>query len=216
MSSFVCTSPCSRHSSVTSTRLGQRSSPFSGRFSGHNSLHRGSVRGALQVTAGKGKGKQLYRQRPGMPNRPQMPPTPPVDPENEEFVLFVRSKKLPQWYPLSVVKGGTAANMLVKSMSGNFAKDTFKKTLIRNIGQVVYKEREEIETSLREKYPPMKAVKQFEYGFKIRDKSNPNSWYIPENILVIPPEDELPEAPLDEMASKAKNLFGGFGKKDSA
>jgi hypothetical protein len=41
--------------------------------------------------------------------------------------------------PLSVVKGGTSANMLVKSMEGNIAKDTFKNTLIRNIGEVIYK-----------------------------------------------------------------------------
>ena len=49
-------------------------------------------------------------------------PTPPVDPDNVEFVIFVRSKKLPQWVPLSIVKGGTTANMLVKSLDNELGK----------------------------------------------------------------------------------------------
>lgn len=171
-------------------------------------------RGALQVVAGKGKGKQRYRARPsGGGAQRELPPTPPVDPDNVEFVLFVRSKKTPQWMPLSVVKGGTSANMLVKSMEGNIAKDTFKNTLIRNIGEVIYKDREEIEEGLRKAFPPMKWVAEFEYGFKIRDKSKPDSWYIAENskIMLIPPQDQLPKPPVDELKSKAENFFQGLG-----
>ena len=66
----------------------------------------------------------------------QLPPTPPVDPANEEFVLFIRAVKFPQWYPLSVVKGGSAANVLVKAMENDFGKKLYGKTLIRNIGRV--------------------------------------------------------------------------------
>lgn len=200
---------------ASASRLSVRSSRFSS-GSGAATLRAapfspastsGAPRGALLVVAGKGKGKQMGRSRPGVNMQRQMPPTPPVDPENEEFVLFVRSKKLPQWIPLSVVKGGTAANMLVKSMSGNFAQDTFRQTLIRNIGQVVYKDREEIEKSLKEAYPPMKAAQSFEYGFKIRDKTNPKNWYIPENVILIPPEDELPKPPVQELQEKAANFL---------
>lgn len=66
----------------------------------------------------------------------QVPPTPPVDPDNAEFVLFIRAKKFPQWYPLSVVKGGSAANTLIRAMEYDFGKLLYGKTLIRNIGQV--------------------------------------------------------------------------------
>lgn len=40
----------------------------------------------------------------GRPQMPSMPPAPPVDPDNEEFVIFVRSKKLPSWAPLTLVR----------------------------------------------------------------------------------------------------------------
>mmetsp|Transcript_39001 Transcript_39001/g.99740 ORF Transcript_39001/g.99740 Transcript_39001/m.99740 type:complete len:223 (-) Transcript_39001:27-695(-) len=175
-----------------------------------------SSRGALQVVAGKGKGKQLYRARPGGggPQR-ELPPTPPVDPDNVEFVLFVRSKKTPQWMPLSVVKGGTSANMLVKSMEGNFAKDTFRDTLIRNIGEVIYKDNAEIEAGLKQAFPPMKWVTEFEYGFKIRDKAKPDNWYIAENskIMIIPPKDKLPKPPAEDLKEKAGNFLKGLGGK---
>lgn len=53
--------------------------------------------------------------------------------------MFVRSKKLMKWVPLSIMKGGTAANMLVKSMQGNLGKKMYTNTLIRNIAQGLYK-----------------------------------------------------------------------------
>ena len=68
----------------------------------------------------------------------QAPPTPPVDPQNEEFVLFIRAKKFPQWYPLSVVKGGAQANVLLKAMQNDFGKLLYGKTLIRQIGSVSF------------------------------------------------------------------------------
>lgn len=68
----------------------------------------------------------------------QLPPTPPVDPDNEEFVLFIRATKFPQWYPLSVVKGGAQANVLLRAMQNDLGKLLYGKTLIRNIGSVSY------------------------------------------------------------------------------
>jgi hypothetical protein len=66
----------------------------------------------------------------------QPPPTPPVDPDNAEFVIFVRAKKFPQWFPLSVVKGGSAANVLVKAMESELGRKLSGNTLVRNIGTV--------------------------------------------------------------------------------
>jgi hypothetical protein len=39
--------------------------------------------------------------------------------------------QLPQWVPLSVVKGGTAANMLVKGLGSDFMRETTVKTLVQ-------------------------------------------------------------------------------------
>ena len=47
--------------------------------------------------------------------------------------------QLPQWVPLSVVKGGQAANLLVQQLQSGWGMKLFGNTLVRNIGQVVYK-----------------------------------------------------------------------------
>lgn len=36
-----------------------------------------------------------------------------------------------------------------------------------------------------------KWCKSFSYGFKVRDKSRPGSWFQPENITTLPPEEDL-------------------------
>lgn len=72
-----------------------------------------------------------------------------MDPDNAEFVLFIRAKKFPQWYPLSVVKGGSAANTLIRAMEYDFGKLLYGKTLIRNIGQVRGSEHQSSENRLR-------------------------------------------------------------------
>lgn len=146
----------------------------------------------------------------------QTPPTPPVDPENEEFVIFVRSKKLPAWVPLSVVKGGTAANMLVKGLGTDFMKDTTVNTLVQNIGKAVYKDKDQIIASLRKAYPPFKETKEFQFAFKIRDRTDPKSWYVPKNLMEIPEEAELEKTPVESVKDFFGSAFAGLagGKKE--
>lgn len=172
-----------------------------------------SGRGQLQIVAAKGK----QRMRTGgntrqaqMAQQQMVPPTPPVDPENEEFVVFVRSKKLPQWVPLSVVKGGTAANMLVKGLGSDLMRERTEKTLVQNIGKAVYKDKEQIIAALRKSYPPFKETKEFEFAFKIRDRTNPKEWYLPKNLYELPPEMELEKTPAENIADFFGNTFGGF------
>lgn len=45
------------------------------------------------------------------------------------------------WVPLTIVKGGQAANFLVKAMESEWGRKLYAKTLIKNIGQAVYKVR---------------------------------------------------------------------------
>ena len=84
-----------------------------------------AARGRSARVVAMAKGKQRMRRGGGKQDGGmQMPnvPVPPVDPENVEFVIFVRSKKLLQWMPLSVMKGGGPANMLVKALDNDLGK----------------------------------------------------------------------------------------------
>lgn len=180
-----------------------------------------------QVHAG-GKGKQRMRSGGGAARNQQMMaqtsiPTPPVDPDNVEFVIFVRSKKLPQWVPLSIVKGGAAANLLVKGLESNVMEATTRKTLTENVGRAVYKDRVEVEKAVRQQFPMFKAAKEFEYGFKIRDREEPKAWYLSAGVMLIPEEAELGVAPLEgvnealggavaEAGDKVATFFDGLGK----
>ena len=153
----------------------------------------------------KGLGKKRLNQQNGGASAP---PVPPIDPDNAEFVLFIRAKKFPQWYPLSIVKGGTAANMMVKAMESDLGKKMYAGTLVRNIGGVIYKDRRRIEAQVKT-LPALKAFKEFEYGFKIRDKENPKNWYIADStVQLIPPEDQLPASPVDGL----KDAVAGVGE----
>lgn len=198
------------------TGLTSKSSSFAGRrvtFAAFRNAQPQS-RGTLQVCASKGKGKKLMRRGPGsgQGGGQMLPPTPPVDPDNAEFVIFVRSKKLPKWVPLSIVKGGTAANMLIKSLESDLGNKLYGQTLVRNIGQALYKDKAAVERSIRSQYPPLKDVKEFEYGFKIRDKENPAKWYVADSIKVIPPEEELGGTVLDNVKDFFDTGFKSLSK----
>ena len=57
--------------------------------------------------------------------------------------------QFPQWFPLSVIKGSAAANTLVKSLDSEWGKKLYGKTLIRQIGMSLYRDRKNIERKLR-------------------------------------------------------------------
>ncbi|KAI8106793.1 hypothetical protein M9434_001447 [Picochlorum sp. BPE23] len=166
-------------------------------------------RRSLRLTVVAAKGKQRMRRGQGNSGM-AMPsvPTPPVDPDNVEFVIFVRSKKLLQWMPLSVMKGGGPANMLVKAMENDLGKKMYGNTLVENVGNAIYKDKDAIERSIRAQFPMFKATQEFEYGFKIRDKEDPKSWYLAKDIQVIPPASELGNTPID----KVNSFFQDMGK----
>ncbi|KAL3137038.1 hypothetical protein ABBQ32_006625 [Trebouxia sp. C0010 RCD-2024] len=156
----------------------------------------------LQTCAGKGKGKQGMRQGGGAQQMgPQMPTPPPVDPENVEFVVFVRSQKLLEWWPFTIVKGGRPANLLASSLESEWGKKLFGKALIRSIAQPIWKDKRKLEAKIRKEYPPLKSAKKIEWGFKIRDKTRPNSAFEPENLTMLPAEEDL-EPTLGERVAK--------------
>lgn len=171
-------------------------------------------RSCVQVFA---KGKRAFRSQYGVPNASQIiknePPTPEVDPENAEFVIFARMKNYiamagappsdSPWVPLSIVKGGASANLLVKSLETEWGRKLFAKTLIRNIALAVYKDRAQIEKELKTNYPGFKgqASKEFEFAFKVRDKTQPKEWYKAANLTMCPKESALAQTPIDALTS---------------
>jgi hypothetical protein len=162
-----------------------------------------------------GKGKNAGRRGGNMMGKQKMqqPPTPPVDPDNEEFVMFVRPKRMPSmWIPYTIVTGGTQANQLVQSSKGNFAKGMFSDQLVRSMGEVVYRDQKTIEANIK-KIPMLSGYSEFEYGFKIRNKEVPEDWIKAEGVIVIPPEDELPATPVSKVTDGVKGIADklGFG-----
>jgi hypothetical protein len=132
------------------------------------------------------------------------PPVPEVDPENEEFVLFIRAKtgagaSNGAWLPLSVMKGGSSANVLVRTMRSEWGRRLYARTLVSNIAQGLYKERDSVVRSVRKGMPGLENVpaKDFEFAFKIRDKSVPKDWAKPDRLTVFPPEEALADSPID-------------------
>lgn len=75
--------------------------------------------------------------------------------------------------------------------------------------QVVYNDRSKIEAMVKRGLPMMKNFKEFEFGFKIRDKTRPNDWYFAENITIIPPEDQLRGSVADQVSDWWKGITGG-------
>ena len=142
------------------------------------------------------------------------PPVPDVDPDNAEFVVFIRAKNYMDekmkvvmnaspWVPLTIVKGGQAANFLVKALENEWGRKLYSKTLLRNIGQAVYKDRSKIEAGLKQQYPNLAKVpsSNFEYAMKIRDRAVPKDWFKAEGVTIFPPESEIKGTALDELKS---------------
>ena len=51
---------------------------------------------------------------------------------------------------------------------------------------------------------PMKNMTEFEYGFKIRDKTDPKSWYKSDNLTPLPAENKLGQSFLEKIRDKIK------------
>lgn len=79
--------------------------------------------------------------------------------------------------------------------------------------QAIYKDKEKIAQQIRDNMPGYKTFTEFEYGFKIRDKEKPDAWHEPDNIVLLPPEDEIPSNPVEGFKSSLGRLFGGDQKK---
>jgi len=153
-------------------------------------IEEANTRRNVKVCA-KGKGKKMNRQgKPGS-QRPEIG-VPPIDEENEEFVLFARSKKsaLKNWYPFTIMVGGNQANFLVKAQQNELGKTLTGDTLAKSLGATLYKERTKVEDMVKERVPYLKVAKELEFGFKVRNKDKPASWMFTDGVSAIPAEED--------------------------
>ncbi|KAG1675416.1 hypothetical protein FOA52_012335 [Chlamydomonas sp. UWO 241] len=196
-------------SRVASRRMHASSvKPFSSRPAASGPSRRSTVK----VEAKKGQ-KGRTGVVPGQAEAMRIePPCPEVDPDNAEFVVFIRAvdymdekmkvkMNASPWVPLTIVKGGQAANFLVKAMENEWGRKLYGKTLIKNIGMACYKDRDSIERGLKQGQPNLRNVpsSNFQYAFKIRDKSVPKDWYKSDGITIFPAESQLNRTALDDL-----------------
>lgn len=202
---------------VVTPRMTSKSSAFlAGRACGMTSTSGVQTgRGQLQCFA---KGKSSNRKIPGKGGQggPDMS-LPPLDPENPQFMIYVRSKAVPQWYPVSVVTGGSAAKGLIKMAEGNFAAQFGQDALTRNVGSVIYKDEQQIRSLVIRQYPLLKKAKALEWGYKVLDAAQDPKKQLMSfaGVVKIPEESEL-KAPVEKAVDNVKNLFGGFGGNKEA
>lgn len=125
--------------------------------------------------------------------------------DTPKFVIFIKTKNVNIWYPLSMVSGGTTAQMMVNLMKWDLGKKMYGGTLTRNMASVVYKDERAIQQTAIKQYPMLKGASGFEYGYKMVDKENPRASISGSNVVKIPPKEEL-----KTVVDKAKDMFSSF------
>ncbi|BBN09589.1 hypothetical protein MPTK1_4g20930 [Marchantia polymorpha subsp. ruderalis] len=166
----------------------------------------GGERRAVVSVEAKGRKTSML---PGSGRRPSGPNLPNLDgDDNPKFVLFIRTQKVPRWYPLSVVSGGSTAKVMLAAMGNDWGKKLYGDTLTRNIAEVIYKDERAVRQTAFKTYPVLKSASGFEYGYKIVDKKNPNSAIYGQDVIQIPPKGEL-KSVVDKVKESFGNLFTG-------
>lgn len=165
-------------------------------------------RGGVVIVEAKGRKsmqEKMYKQRPP-------PSVPPAEDDNPRFVVFIRSKNVPRWYPLNIISGGTTAKIMVAGKDTPVGKFLYEGALTRNLAAVVYKDEKEIRKIALKQYPVLKAASELQYGYKLIDPKNPNSALYSSDIIKIPPQEEL-----KPVVEKVKDFFGNAmtGVKES-
>lgn len=117
--------------------------------------------------------------------------------------------QVPRWIPYTVMKGGWQANALAKAQGTNIGKNLYGSTLIKNIGQAFYKDIDQVESTIKENIALLKNARVLEYGFKIRDKSKPDEWYLTENVQLLPTKEECESGGI---LDNVKDFFSGKKK----
>jgi hypothetical protein len=79
--------------------------------------------------------------------------------------------------------------------------------------QALYRDKAELESGVRQNLPGFKDVGKLEYGFKIRDRAVPEKWYLAENIVKLPAEEDVPRNPMQGLQQSLGGLMNNIGGK---
>jgi hypothetical protein len=154
------------------------------------------------------------------PQKPEDMPVPdiPIDPQNPQFVIFVRSTKLPFWYPVNVITGGSQAKLLLRTMESQFGQTLVESNLLKQLGKSLYENKQELLEGVYKQYPNLQNAEQLQFGMRILDKEDVRRSLMPndEGIKLIPPEEDC-KMVIDEARDAMQNfnfgkLFGGNKK----
>lgn len=184
-------------------------------------------RGAVEVSA---KGKSGRRSTPGRQNQQQQAGPAMPDFSKQEgpvFLIMVRSRRVPVWYPVSFINGGTQAEIMTKGMESDWSAGIASGALTREIGKLVYQQEDQIMEAVRAQWPTLKKTVDVQFGYKIVNKEDPMSTMTSKDVNIVPDKDsdEL-VSPLEAAKSiasgdadiidaaestlnKVKSLFGG-------
>jgi hypothetical protein len=173
--------------------------------------------GQLQVRAAK---RSRFNQGGRGPASGQ-PGPPPIDfgsDDNPKFILFIRATGgvIPEWFPLSIIDGGTQAQGMLAQMKSDFGKKIFQNTLTRNIAGAIYKgdPKDVIKAAVRQ-YPILKDAKGYEFAYKVADKEKPRESMMGTGVTRIPPKEELTNV-LDKIKGFFSNATGSVSGTSSS
>lgn len=162
----------------------------------------------LVVRAGKSK----RRFSGGVPQQ-RVPSLPKLEDDgNPKFVIFVRDKRVPLWFPLNIITGGNLAKIVVGAMGNEWGKSMAQGTLTRDLGNAIYKDERTIRMTAMKTHSMLKNATELEYGYKIVDMNDQKIAFMPSNVTKIPPKEEL-----KTVVDKVKGFFGDSmsGVKDA-
>ncbi|XP_002961342.2 protein HHL1, chloroplastic [Selaginella moellendorffii] len=168
----------------------------------------------LTIEASKRKGPMRRMQQQQQMQQRSLPKVPAAEDDNPRFVIFIRSKNVPLWYPLNIVSGGNAAKFMVGVTKNEWGKKIYGNSLTNNIGAAVYKDEEKIIASVVKTYPTLKTAKEFQFGYKLVDEEKANEALRPVDVTLIPPKEDLKpitEKVTDFVGKGVDNLKSSLG-----
>lgn len=121
--------------------------------------------------------------------------------KDQYFILWARSPRVKQWYPINIVSGSEAAKNLNSAKDNNIAKAVgadklLEGQLVKAIGMNLYNQKDEVKKQAIQMHPQLKHAAEIQYGYKeIWNNTNfnddPGPFLLLKNISLIPPEEEL-------------------------
>ena len=172
----------------------------------------GARRERVATYAGKGRGAGR-RGGPSSQMQQQVEQfMPPIDPDNEQFVIYVRSKRGIKAYIRQRRHRWKRGEHVGEGLGQLHFQEMAQKSLAQNIVKAIHQDMDAIEKVARS-MPMLKQAKEIEYGFGVLDKENPRSMFSPsaDKVWLIPSEEEC-ETPADKMSQAADNLKKMFGQ----